>query len=129
MWRALPLVFCVGVALAAQQPNTLTSADTAAGWRLLFDGKTTAGWHPYGKLSAGAPTKAHGWDVVDGTLVALGKGTTSTDDIVTDEDFTNFELDLEWKVAPQPGGDQGADALHAGGLDVGVDRHGQQERL
>ena len=29
-----PLVLFVGVALAAQQPNTLTSADTAAGWRL-----------------------------------------------------------------------------------------------
>lgn len=73
----------------------------AAGWRPLFDGKTTAGWHPYGKPNAGPPAKAHGWDVVDGTLVALGKGSESTDDIVTDEMFTDFELQLEWKVAPQ----------------------------
>jgi hypothetical protein len=121
MWRVLSFVLLLGVAGAAQQPNTLTPAENAAGWRTLFDGKTTAGWHPYGKAAAGAPTKAHGWDVVDGTLVALGKGTTSTDDIVTNDEFGNFELELDWKVAPQAnsgifyGVVEGADGIYATG--------------
>lgn len=124
MWRTLPLVLLVvlgGVSAAAQQPNTLTAAEKAAGWRLLFDGKTAAGWHPYGKSAAGAPTKAQGWDVIDGTLVALGKGTASTDDIVTNDEFENFELELDWKVAPQAnsgifyGVVEGKDGIYATG--------------
>ena len=93
---ALSLAVVTAMTLFPARP-----AGHAADWRPLFDGKTTAGWHPYGKPNAGPPTKAHGWDVVDGTLVALGKGTTSTDDIVTDAEFTDFELELDWKVAPQ----------------------------
>lgn len=121
MWRTLPLVLLLGISLPAQQPNTLTAAEKSAGWRVLFDGKTTAGWHPYGKASAGAPGKAQGWDVVDGTLVALGKGTASTDDIVTNDEFENFELELDWKVAPQAnsgvfyGVVEGKDGIYATG--------------
>ena len=121
MWRPLLLGLLCGVAAAAQQPNVLTPSETAAGWRLLFDGKTTTGWHPYGNVSAGAPTRAHGWDVIDGTLVALGKGITSTDDIVTDDAFSNFELELDWKVAPQAnsgifyGVVEGKDGIYATG--------------
>lgn len=83
-------------ALAAE--NTLTDAEKAAGWKLLFDGKTTAGWRGYQKKEM-----PPGWSVVDGTLVKVkggagGKGAGGGDDIVTTEAFESFELTLEWKT-------------------------------
>jgi Domain of Unknown Function (DUF1080) len=68
-------------------------------WINLFDGKTTNGWHTYGKATAG-----EAWKAVDGTLMfdptnkvdgkIVGGG-----DIVTNESFTNFHLQLEWKIS------------------------------
>ena len=76
----------------AGETNTLTAEESAAGWRLLFDGKTLEGWQPIGKT--GLPTK--GWTVQDGTIFhgkAAGGG-----DIVTVEQFGHFELTWEWKI-------------------------------
>ncbi|MDE2751705.1 MAG: DUF1080 domain-containing protein, partial [Gemmatimonadota bacterium] len=80
-------------------PNTLTEAERAAGWRLLFDGETTAGWRGY-NLDAFPDT---GWAVVDGALVV---GATATDpdvpiggDIVTTESFTDFDLKFEFMLS------------------------------
>ncbi len=79
-------------------PNTLTDAEKAAGWKLLFDGETTNGWRGY-KMDRMPP----GWAAVDGALVRLkggvgGKGAGGGDDIVTTEEFESFDLSLEWKV-------------------------------
>ena len=76
-----------------QSPNTLTAAEKAAGWRLLFDGRTSAGWHVFG---AGPVV---GWDIADGAMIALGQG--GGHDIVTDDEFDNFELAIDWKVSPR----------------------------
>jgi len=81
-----------------------TSAETATtndGWINLFDGKTTNGWHTYGKNTIG---KA--WKVADGILYldAASKKDWQTEeggDIVTNEEFENFHLKLDWKVAPK----------------------------
>jgi hypothetical protein len=80
--------------------NSLTKAEKAAGWKLLFDGTTTNGWRGY-KMDK----MPSGWEVVDGTLVRArggsgGKGAGGGDDIVTTEEFENFDLSLEWKVVP-----------------------------
>jgi hypothetical protein len=76
----------------AALPNTLTAGEVAAGWKLLFDGKTTDGWRSIGKTTF--PDK--GWSVQDGALVhAKGGG-----DIVTVDEFSDFELTWEWKVGP-----------------------------
>ena len=75
---------------AADAPNTLTDKEKAEGWKLLFDGATTAGWHGYNQK--GMP---EGWAVKDGALTRVGK----TTDIVTDEEFANFELQFDWKLA------------------------------
>jgi hypothetical protein len=78
------------------QDNTLTDAEKAEGWKLLFDGKTTAGWRGYKKDKC-----PDGWQAVDGALVRVKGG----GDILTVDPFGDFELSLDWKVAP--GGNSG----------------------
>ena len=77
-------------------PNTLTNDERAAGWVLLFDGRSTAGWR--GFRQAGIPD---GWRVIDGALTRDAGG----GDIITVGQFANFELALEWRIAE--GGNSG----------------------
>jgi hypothetical protein len=92
------LALALAATLAHAAPNTLTSEEKAVGWRLLFDGQTTAGWVGLGKQAF--PEK--GWIVRDGALVHEAKG--GGGDIVTVEQFDDFELTWEWKVAPKANG-------------------------
>lgn len=70
--------------------NTLTPAERAEAWRLLFDGKTTAGWRGW-KMD----TLPSGWQAVDGALTRVHQAA----DIITKDKFKDFELKLEWKIA------------------------------
>ena len=86
-------------------PNTLSSAEKAEGFQLLFDGKTTAGWHTYGRAQVG-----QAWKIADGVLYfdttrAANGRRMGGGDIVTNEAYENFHLKLEWKIAP--GGNSG----------------------
>ena len=83
-----------GGSAAAQTPNTLTPEERAAGWTLLFDGKTTAGWRGFQKPAF----PADGWAVEDGTLKCLGR---KGGDLLTTGTFTDFELTWEWKLSPK----------------------------
>ncbi|MEM9819616.1 MAG: family 16 glycoside hydrolase [Bacteroidota bacterium] len=81
--------------------NTLSEEEKAAGWKLLFDGKTTDGWTNYKKESIGSS-----WVVTDGVLMlkTSKKADGSTyakdgGDIVTAGEYENFELSLEWKIS------------------------------
>ena len=66
-------------------------------WKNLFDGKTTQGWHMYGKDYVGSC-----WQVEDGVLHLLPvRDRKQTGDLVTNEEFENFQLKLDWKVAPK----------------------------
>src|SRR6476619_6420396 len=87
----LSIAFLI-IEAAAAEPNTLTDAEKADGWKLLFDGKTTNGWVAIGKSEF--PSK--GWTIVDGTLHHEKEG--GGGDIVTAERFENFELAWEWKI-------------------------------
>ncbi|HEV2532413.1 DUF1080 domain-containing protein [Phenylobacterium sp.] len=78
-----------GAAMAA--PNTLTPKEQAAGWRLLFDGKTTAGWRGFK-----APAPDRGWHVAGG---ALSPDPKTSKDIITKDQFGSFELSFEWKIS------------------------------
>jgi hypothetical protein len=78
--------------LVLSQEPMLTAAERSAGWRLLFDGRSTAGWRGFRMDSMPA-----GWSVVDGALTRVARA----GDIVTTERFANFELVLEWKIAPK----------------------------
>ena len=59
-------------------------------WRPLFDGKTTAGWRGFKQQEMPA-----GWKVVDGALTRVAQA----GDIVSTDEFENFELTVEWKIA------------------------------
>ncbi|MGK0184938.1 MAG: hypothetical protein ACI9R3_000712 [Verrucomicrobiales bacterium] len=70
-----------------------TAQDTASKkgeWKSLFDGKSLAGWTNGAGKEVGA-----GWEVVDGTIHRSDKG----GDIFTVDEYYNFELEFEWKVA------------------------------
>lgn len=69
--------------------NTLTPDERAAGWRLLFDGRTTTGWRGYRSDSVPAA-----WTATDGTLTK----SVSTDDLVTRDQFGDFELAFDWML-------------------------------
>jgi hypothetical protein len=85
--------------------NGLTAAERAAGWRLLFDGRTLAGWRGLGYDSV--PT-AH-WRVEAGTIKKIASGNVPKlpdgqplhgGDLMTVDTFGDFELTWEWKVTP-----------------------------
>jgi hypothetical protein len=77
--------------------NQLSDAEKQQGWKLLFDGKSSAGWHTYNQKTFGA-----GWKIEDGTLyrdVSHQTSKTGEGDICTDEEFQNFDLKLQWKIS------------------------------
>ncbi len=68
------------------------------GFKPLFDGKTTKGWHTYGKTTVGTAWK------IDGGILHLDPTAKEKDqggDLVTDKEYSNFHLKLDWKVAPK----------------------------
>ena len=85
---------------AADAPaaNTLTDAEKAAGWQLLFDGNDLNGWHNFKKEGVRA-----GWQVKDGSLVCVDPHNAG--DIVTSNEFTAFELQLDYNISE--GGNSG----------------------
>ena len=64
----------------------------------LFDGKTLNGWRTYQNKPADS------WTVLDGILHCKGSTTDKSDrraDLITADQYENFDLSLEWKIAPQ----------------------------
>ena len=76
--------------------NTLTEAEEAEGWQLLFDGETMANWR--GFRSNEIPQK---WEIQDGALYFTGSddSTLTGGDIITAQPYENFELELDWKIS------------------------------
>ena len=69
------------------------------GWVSLFDGKTLKGWHTYGKTTIGDAWKAQDGVLFLDTEKQEGWQTKSGGDIVTDDEFENFHLQLDWKIS------------------------------
>jgi len=99
-----------GTAPSGGAHNTLTAAERAAGWRLLFDGASLEGWRGLGRDTI--PT-AH-WVVEGGAIkkIASGQVPVAPDgqpigggDLMTEATFGDFELTWEWKISP--GGNSG----------------------
>jgi len=96
---AASLALLFSNSLAAAKPNTLTPEETAAGWKLLFDGHSLTGWHIFQGKSP-APTS---WHVEDGGLVnpkGNGRPNGSGGDLVTDGKYHDFEFRFEWRISP-----------------------------
>jgi 3-keto-disaccharide hydrolase len=85
--------FLVGVGLlsAQEKPNTLTPSETKEGWKLLFNGKSLAGWQP---RTTSAPPATGDWTVADEAISCPG---TSPGWLATDDTFSNFKLKLQFK--------------------------------
>jgi hypothetical protein len=100
-WRNLKIT---EVSAASASPtgaaNTLTPEEKAAGWTLLWDGKTTEGW----RSAKGDKFPTRGWSMKDGALSVQGnKGEESTGggDIITIKRYANFELQVDFKLTPK----------------------------
>jgi hypothetical protein len=91
---AASLLLAVQFARAAEPaPNTLTDEEKAAGWKLLFDGKSTEGWRNYKK-----PEIGQGWKVENGALARADKG---AGDIVTKDKYGAFEFSVEYNISKE----------------------------
>lgn len=77
--------------LRMMEPNTLTPGDRAAGWKLLFDGKSSGGWRSAAKK--GMPEDK--WQVENGCL----KIQADAGSILSSQRYENFELELDWRTA------------------------------
>ncbi len=108
--KLLTVVFSLAIFCSCNNTDnsatSTTSADStmdatdSTGFVSLFDGKTTTGWHSYGKTAAGEL-----WKVNDGVLYLdttkkQGYQTIGGGDLLTDSEYENFDLKLEWKIAP-----------------------------
>jgi hypothetical protein len=89
------------ISLAGQEisaiPNTLTPQEVSAGWKLLWDGKTTQGWR--GADKTGFPSQ--GWEMKENILSVLdGSGAESRNggDIITIRKYSDFELTLDFRL-------------------------------
>lgn len=91
----LGVVFLFSSCSKKQSLNTLSQNEMNEGWTLLFDGKSLDNWKTF---NGGAVT---GWRMEDGILYNSGVGSDHGGDIITKKEYTNFELKIEWKVAPQ----------------------------
>lgn len=98
---ALPLIAALVFGCKSSKVNTAAednmNKSATKGFTKLFDGKSTNGWHEYGKQDAGSL-----WIVNDGALTideSAKKG--SHGDLVTNNEYGNFDLKLEWKISPK----------------------------
>ena len=102
----LSMVAASTLPAAAQAPstaNTLTAAEKAAGWTLLFDGHSLDGWRGYKKADAAGSR----WTIDDGSisLPAQTAAGTRAGDIISKDTYEQFELSVDWRIAP--GGNSG----------------------
>ncbi|MFN0057962.1 MAG: family 16 glycoside hydrolase [Planctomycetota bacterium] len=77
----------------AASPNVLTAAERAAGFELLFDGETLAGWQPYTGENLPAT-----WRVED-DAITLEPRDGAAIDLMTANVYGDFELRFEWKIS------------------------------
>lgn len=84
------------VSSAVQAQNTLTAAEKKAGWKLLFDGKTTTNWQGYNRPEVPAE-----WKIADG-VISFNPDNDADNrpkDLTTKAVYKDFDLSLEWKIS------------------------------
>ncbi len=95
--QAYGLFFLLGFAVSctSKLPNTLSKSELKQGVKLLWDGKTTAGWR--GAALDKFPEKE--WAIREGVLFVEPIKDAHAGDIVTTEAYSNFELSIDFKLA------------------------------
>lgn len=92
------LTAAILISCSSQKPkdNELSTAEKEQGYQLLFDGKTLNGWHLYnqGEISSA-------WIAQDGELKCLPGTDARHGDLVTDQDFENYEFSFDWKISKE----------------------------
>ena len=108
----LAIALAVGVAAArppaqtapqAPAPNTLTPAEVSEGWTLLFDGRRIDKWRGFKmKTMPDNWGVLNGWGVLDDALALVQ--VRRPPDIITVEQFSDFDFKFDWKLGMIPGG-------------------------
>ncbi|HVX65893.1 MAG TPA: DUF1080 domain-containing protein [Bryobacteraceae bacterium] len=96
MLRCLSLGLLICSMAAAADHNRLTPEEKAAGWRLLFDGHSLAGWVDPSQFDP----PGNGWSVEDGCIRARAHPAIF-EDLFTRDTFDDFELTFEWRISPR----------------------------
>lgn len=74
-------------------PNTLGKSEAKKGWQLLFDGKTSDGWHGYNlKVFPDC------WKIEDGTFTMTTTGSAESQDIITNKKYKSFAFSADFKL-------------------------------
>jgi hypothetical protein len=98
-------LFSTPLRSAPRAADSLSDHERAEGWRLLFDGKTFAGWRGLGRPDV---PLAH-WTIEEGAIRKIKSGDVPLQkdgqplaggDLMTIETFGDFELAFEWKISP-----------------------------
>jgi hypothetical protein len=92
---AISTVICLIVIMSfapLQADNTLSESEKKAGWKLLFDGKTTGGWRTYKN------SKQDSWELISGQLHTKNDEGLKHADLITNDKYKDFELLVDWKV-------------------------------
>ena len=96
----LTALACAAVLAATAADNQLTAEEKSAGWHLMFDGKTYAGWED--------PTKkvppSNAFTIEDGCIKSLPHPNID-EDLFTIARYRDFEMEFDWKISP--GGNSG----------------------
>jgi len=94
-----PVAFPSGIYVVNYQSNILSNYEKTDGWKLLFDGTSSKGW----RSAHATAFPVRGWKIGGGTISVLpaeGKESTNGGDIVTEEEFSAFDLSFEFKLTP-----------------------------
>ena len=92
--KALVLIAAFGTAAFAQN-NQLTPQEKSAGWILLFDGKSMAGWVDPRQYNP--PGDA--W-TIDGDCLKSTRHPKIREDLFSQRTFRDFELEFDWRISP-----------------------------
>lgn len=114
MVAGLALAGCASAPSCAPAPNTLSEAEKAEGWKLLWDGRTSEGW--VGVKGGCRAFPAKGWKMEDGVLTVLPVSRITKDgkweklppeqalggggDIVTVKEYRDFMFKLDFRLTP-----------------------------
>jgi hypothetical protein len=85
--------FMIPACTGGKHDNQLTDEEKKEGWVLLFDGSSMNGWHPYNN-----DKRASTWSVKNGELVCGPDKRLEHMDLVTDKEYSNYDLRFDWKI-------------------------------